>query len=410
MGTSGVAAIVTGHRFFFLLQAINIALSIAASALISQAWGSKNIEEAGKIATTSIVMSALIALILSLPPILVPEFIAQSLGIDEQAAEQAAIFIRYLALFNVVYALNLMLSSVLRAVGDTINPLILAFASTTANIVLAWSFSFGAFGIPAQGIAGVGIGAGVGCSITCLIFFVLWLNGRFQLDGVWKDALTKQRFARLLRIGMPVAIEQSVIQFSLLAFLAIVAVYGTEAYAAYGIGVTILSLSFVIGIGFGLANATMTGQLIGAGKPELAKASGWKTMWLAVAIMTLFALGLALGARTLASFMTDDPEVIELATNFIRILAIAQPIMAVEYSLAGALRGAGDTRFPLISTFTGLFFGRILLALLFIQWELSVYWIFSVALIDFSIKASLLVWRYHSGRWQHKMQYTATLS
>jgi len=404
LGASGVAAVITGHRFYFLLQAINIALSIGAAALISQAWGSNNKQEASRVATTALAMSALIALGLSLPPIFFPEVIANAFGIESAAAQQAAIFIRWLALFNVVYAFNLMLSAVLRATGDVINPLLLALATSSANISLAWMLTRGSFGLPELGISGIGIGSGIGVSATTLTFLLILLRGHSDLKLRWQGAITRQRLARLLHIGIPVALEQGVIQFSLLAFLAIVAVYGTEAYAAYGIGVTILSLSFVIGIGFGIASATITGQLLGAGQPELAKQSGWKTMWLAVTIMSLFAILLASNANALAAFMTHDPEVIELSSNFIRLLAFAQPIMAVEFSLAGALRGAGDTRFPLLSTFTGLLFGRILLALLFIQLGLSVYWVFAVALTDFSIKAALLIWRFQSGRWQHKFK------
>jgi Na+-driven multidrug efflux pump len=119
--------------------------------------------------------------------------------------------------------------------------------------------------------------------------------------------------------------------------------------------------------------------------------------------MSVFAILLASNAESLAHLMTDDMEVITLTKNFIYILALAQPIMAIEFSLAGALRGAGDTRFPLWSTFIGLLFGRILLALIFVKLELGIYLILSVALIDFSIKASLLTWRFQSEKWHsHK--------
>ena len=81
------------------------------------------------------------------------------------------------------------------------------------------------------------------------------------------------------------------------------------------------------------------------------------------------------------------------------MLAISMPMMACEFTLAGALRGAGDTRFPLKSTFCGMIFGRLIPAWLFLSLGLSVYWIFGVMILDYSIKALMLVRRYRSGKW-----------
>jgi Na+-driven multidrug efflux pump len=73
--------------------------------------------------------------------------------------------------------------------------------------------------------------------------------------------------------------------------------------------------------------------------------------------------------------------------------------MAYEFTLGGALRGAGDTRFPLIATFCGIILGRLLPALSFLWLGLSVYWIFAVMLFDYAIKAALLIHRYRSRKW-----------
>ena len=81
------------------------------------------------------------------------------------------------------------------------------------------------------------------------------------------------------------------------------------------------------------------------------------------------------------------------------MLAASQPMMACEITLAGALRGAGDTRFPLFSTFCGMTFGRLIPASIFLWLGLSINWIFAVMLLDYSIKATLLLHRYQSRKW-----------
>jgi putative MATE family efflux protein len=402
-GAAAVAAVTTGHRFFFLLQAIIIALAIAAAALVSQAWGANNKSEAEKLATTAVIIGAILAIIIALPIALFPDQVVSVFGMELEAQRLASDFVQWLALFNVAFSLNIVVSGMLRAVGDVINPLRLSMISCVANVSCSMIFANGWFGAPEMGVAGLAVGSGLAVSITTVGFLGLWHRGTFRLKAIWIDSVNLTRVKKILHIGLPVALEQGIIQASLLGFLAIVALYGTAPYAAYGIGVALLSFSFVIGLGFGIANATITGQLVGAQEFKLAKKSGWSTTGLAIGFMSVFAILLASNAESLAHLMTDDMEVITLTKNFIYILALAQPIMAIEFSLAGALRGAGDTRFPLWSTFIGLLFGRILLALIFVKLELGIYWIFSVALIDFSIKASLLTWRFQSEKWHsHK--------
>jgi Na+-driven multidrug efflux pump len=189
-------------------------------------------------------------------------------------------------------------------------------------------------------------------------------------------------------------------QIGFIVFLWIVSLYGTAPYAAYGIGVQILSFSFVVGFGFTIAASTHVGQCLGADDPEGAMRSGWRAMRLAMGSMIVLGALIVVFAERIASAMIDDPEVIRLTVAFIYILGAVQPLMAMEFTLGGALRGAGDTRFPLLTTLTGLIFVRGTLAALFAVLELTVEWVFGALIVDYIVKASLLSWRFRSGRWQ----------
>ncbi len=204
---------------------------------------------------------------------------------------------------------------------------------------------------------------------------------------------------RLLRVGTPAGLEQGVWQAGFVAFLWIVALYGTESYAAYGIGVNILSFSFVVGFGFSIAASTLVGQHLGAGDPEGTARSGWNATALSVAVMVVFGTAIVLAARPIAAFLIDDPEVVRLTVVFIYVLGSVQALMAVEFTLGGALRGTGDTRFPLFTVLAGLFGVRIALAALFARLGLSVEWVFAALIADYVVKASLLTWRFRSRRW-----------
>ncbi|MEH6569652.1 MAG: MATE family efflux transporter [Halioglobus sp.] len=399
LGTSAVAAVTTGHRVFFLMQAMLMGVSVAATALIARSWGADQVKRAEMVAWTSLLMSLALAALLTIPALLLPLQIAGLFGLDEATTRTAANFIFWLGMFNISAAANMMLSTALRATGDVITPLWFLFFSSILNMLFAYLLAFGVGPFPVMGVAGVALGGGfAGLSITC-VFVAFWWRGKFNLKPVKKLAVDWKSARQLGSIGTPAIVEQGVIQLAFLAFFAIIAQYGTTAYAAYGIGISLVSFSIVIGFGFGIATATLVGQQLGAGKPEMAVAVGWRSMRMALAAMTFLSLVLAWFAQDMARFMIDDPEVIHLTVVFIYMIALAQPMMACEFTLAGALRGAGDTRFPLIATFCGIILGRLIPALIFAHLELSVYWLFGVMIIDYAIKATLLIHRFTSRKW-----------
>lgn len=399
LGTESVAAIATGHRVFFLIQAVLMGVCVGTTAIVARHWGAKDLQRAEMATWTAMAISMLIAAILCVPVLIFPDALAGLFGLDTQTTALAASFIFWLGIFNVFSAVNMMLSTALRATGDVITPLWYLLVSSTLNIVFAYLLAYGHFGLPRMGVAGVGLGGGfAGAVVTCL-FAIAWWRGKFTLKAVKRWIIDWPATKQLLQIATPSMLEQGFVQISFLAFFAIVAQYGTNAYAAYGIGITLVSFSVVVGFGFGIAAATLVGQQLGAGNSDMAIAAGWRALRMAVVAMTVFSIAMALNAKELAAFMIDDPDVIWLTEVFIYMIAICQPVMAVVHSLAGALRGAGDTRFPLLATVAGIIFGRLIPALIFLWLGASIYWIFSVMVIDYIIKASLLVRRYRSHKW-----------
>lgn len=401
LGTNAVAAVTTGHRVFFLIQAIMMGLSVATTALVARSWGANDRSRAEMVTWTSLALAIALGLVLSLPALLVPEAVAGLFQLDAETTAMAAKFIFWLGLFNVFSAINLVLSTALRATGDVITPLWFLLCSSILNAVFAYLLAFGVGGLPRLGVSGIGLGGSAAASVIALVFIAFWWRGRFALKPVKLAAINLPIALQMWRIGLPSVLEQGFVQVAFLAFFAIVAQYGTTAYAAYGIGISLVSFSIVIGFGFGIASATLVAQQLGAGNPELAIKAGWRGLRMAIIAMLIFSVLMAIYAEELASFMISDPEAIHLTAVFIYIIAVCQPLMAVDFTIAGALRGAGDTRFPLLATTGGIFFGRLLPALLFLKLELSIYWILSVMIFDYAIKATLLLYRYRSNKWIH---------
>jgi putative MATE family efflux protein len=400
LGGSAVAAVTTGNRLFFILQAVFMAVTAGTTALVARAWGAGDRAEAERVTRASLCVCLVLAALLTLPAVAFADVFVQAFRLDAQTLALAASFIRWLAVFNAPFAVFFVLGVALRAAGDTRTPLWVGALTNVVNICLVYALVYGRFGLPQLGVAGAALASGLAFSAGALVLTILWLRGRLRITPGPPGALERGRIRRLVRIGAPAALEQVVWQGGFLAFLWIVALYGTAPYAAYGIGVSILSFSFVVGFGFQVAASTVVGQRLGARDPEGAARSGWRATRLSVLAMVVLGVGIILGARRIAEFMIDDPEVVRLTVLFIWILGAVQPLMAIEFAIGGSLRGAGDTRFPLLAVLTGLVGVRVALASLFAWLGLSVGWIYGALIGDYIVKASMLTARFVRGRWK----------
>jgi len=404
LGSEAVAAVTTGHRIFFAVQAVLMAVSTGTTAMVARAWGAKNQLEAARVTSASLSAGNLVALILTAPCFFFAEPIAGIFGLNQSTTLMAADFIRYLSVFNVAFSTNMILGASLRAAGDTRTPLWIGAFMNVVNVLLVYALVYGEWGMPRMGTNGAALASGLSFTAAALVLLALWYGKRLVVGVGGRGSFTRHRLIQLYQIGYPAAIEQFVFQIGFVGFLWLVAQYGTAPYAAYGIGVQILSVSFVVGFGFSIAGATLVGQYLGAGDPEGAKRQGWRATRLAIASMVLLSAIILPFAHELAGALINEPDVIRYTVIFIYILGAAQPLMGIEFSLSGCLRGAGDTRYPLLTTMVGLVGVRVGLAALFMSLSLSVTWIFAALLGDYLIKALMLVHRFRSGRWKNKMR------
>ena len=248
----------------------------------------------------------------------------------------------------------------LRGAGDMRTPLVIGALVNVINVGLAYTLIFGKFGLPAMGVRGAATASAIAFATGALLALASMLRptsvlrlraDRLRIDfGLWR---------RIVSVGTPTGMEQLLMQFGFLLYLGIAAQYGTTAVAAYFIGVRILALSFLPGFGFSAAASTLVGQSLGAGQPEEAERSGWEANRLTILFLSVGGLIIFLGAEPIARAFVADAGVVGDAVSFIRILAMAQPLMAADFALGGALRGAGDTRFPLLTVLIGFYGARL---------------------------------------------------
>lgn len=403
LGADALAAVGAGQRMFFALQAVMMAIGAGTTALVARAWGRDDEVEAAHITTASLALGGLLGLILTIPGVLFASQVASIFGLDAHTVELAAGNIRWLSIFNVAFAANFIMGGALRAAGDAWTPLYVGVFVNVVNIPLLYALVLGMWGAPALGVAGAALAAGLSFSLGVVVLAVLWWNQKLVIRYIPGGWLRVERLRRLLQIGYPAGIEQIIFQAGFFAFLMLIGnFYGTRAFAAYNIGVNMLNICMVAGFGFSIAGATLVGQHLGADDPEGAERSGWRAFRMAVVTMGVLGGIVVYFARDLATFFIgSDQATIQHTIEFTYVLGAMMPLMAIDFAIGGALRGAGDTHFPMKTTFFGLIGMRCTLAALFTYLGLPVHWVYAALIGDYMLKGVMLLYRYRSGRWKY---------
>jgi putative MATE family efflux protein len=220
------------------------------------------------------------------------------------------------------------------------------------NVVLAYGLIYGHFGLPALGPVGSAWATFIARSLAlALLLGALWRGrGGVTISGVggWRPDVGVAR--QVLSIGIPAALEQVLATSAFLALAVVVARLGTEVLAAQRIAFNALSLSFLPGIGFGIAATALVGQSVGArriaeGAAAARVATRWAVIWMSATAVLLFVF-----APQVFALFSSNAAVIAAGVPGLRVLALTQPFWAVLFVQTGALRGMGNTRFPLIVT------------------------------------------------------------
>ena len=401
LGPDAIAAAVTGQRVTFILQAVLTGVLAGSTALIARNWGARQKEEAGIFFTRTVQLVIFIAFITGIMIWQFAEPLVRFFGLKGEALSLSVEYLKAISPFYIGFGCGLGLITALRAVGDVKTPLVIGLIMNIFAIFFMLVLVNGWLGFPAYGVRGAALGNGLSFVIGALLLIVFWRTNQLPVKYSSILHLDLTRVKEIFKVGLPAALEQVIFQAGITAFLILVALYGTEAYAAYGIGVQILSFAFVIGFGFSISGATLVGQHLGAGNPNQARRAGWGAMRLSIVSMTFFGILIAFFAEPLARYMIDNDEVVRLSVVFIWLLGSMQPLMAIEFSLGGALRGAGDTKTPLVITLTCLLFIRVSLALIFYMLDASIEVIFSTLVADYVVKGFLYVARFKSNKWMN---------
>lgn len=402
-----VAAVGYTTQYVWLTQSVIFAIGIACVAMMSRAVGAGEPDRARSAFAGTLIVAVGFALAITAAAFAAPGGLLGLLDAQPEVIELAVPYFLLVLGTTPLLAVSLTIESAMRAVKDTRTPMVVAAIITLVKTVLNALLIFGLFGFPRLELVGAGI-ATVASLVVGLVLFVAVVL-RKSANPVLR--LRPRHFVaarpimrQVLRISLPAIGERLLMNGAMMAYFTLLGGYGSAAVAAYTIGIRILSFTWIPGVGFSVASSTLVGQALGASRPDDALRAGWRSVRMAVLVSVVLGVVFAAGREPLARAFSVDQGVIAELIPFMLLLALSQPLLGLHFTLAGALRGAGDTVTPLVAAGVGNWVFRVPLAYLCTRvFELPVIWVWWCLVFDHLARSLILAFVFNRGRWRRRL-------
>jgi putative MATE family efflux protein len=397
LGATATAGVGAAGNFLFLMFPVWRSLAIGTVAIVSRRMGQGRTAEAADATRQSLLLGAIAGLVFGVFFVLFSAPLLRLLGADEEIVAVGAPFLAVVGAANGAATVWLIGTSAMRAAGDTRTPMFLSIAGIAVSVALAYLF-INVLRIGPMGSAYASSIAWVLGMSAMLVFLWRGVAGLSIAGGPWH--LTRGTIRTIFAISLPSAAESAIFSFGILFLSGLVFRLSTEAVAAHQIIGQIETFSFFPCIGFSMAASSLVGQALGMRHPERASRAGWAATKMALAWGTAAGIAFIVAPTFLLGLFTISGAVVIAGVGALAVVGIGQPAQAVIFALGGSLRGAGDTRYPLLVSFVSWFVLRLPLAYVFaFVFGLGLTGIWLGVTIDYFVRAALLALRFRSGAW-----------
>lgn len=396
LGKEALAAVSASFFIYYFIISFVIGIGSGTSVVVSQFFGARQFGQVQRAFSSFFIFMLVAGLLLSIGGILLAEPIFRLTHTPEEVIPQAVSYFRIYIGGTFLFVTFNSLISILRGVGESFRPMLFILLTTLLNIALDLlfiiTFSWGIEGAARATVISQGIGM---CAA------LLYVNNTHPLLSIKKQDMLFDfsLFKQSLKVGLPTSVQQCAIALGLIALLGIVNSFGTDTLTAYGAAGKIDTIITQAVLTLSGALAAFCGQNIGAGKLERVKKGVRFSMGVNILFGLLTYLVVFFFGETLMRAFTTDPAVVAIGKEYLLIVCGFFIIHGALNIFNGALRGAGDTLFPMIISIVCLWLIRIPLA----------YWLSSIAgrsgiwwAIGISISIGMVVtyFYYHSEHWK----------
>jgi putative MATE family efflux protein len=353
---ASISAVGTGSSFMQMVTLIITSLATGSTVIIAQHIGQGKPEAAGDAVGTSVIVFAIVGVILTVVLELCTEPIIRLLQVPEESVEPAMLYMRIcFAGILVIIAYNV-ISSILRGIGNANLPLLFVGVACVVNIIGDLLF-VAVLGLDAAGAAL----ATVLAQLVSVIFSAFALKRtKLPISFSMKQCrIFPREMRRILSVGVPIAVQETMVQISFLVINTLVNSMGLMPSAGYGVAQKITSFIMLIPSTVMQSVSTFTAQNIGAGKPDRAKKGMFTAMAVGCSLGIVIFLGAFFGGDVLSSLFTSDAEVVVQSAAYLRGFAPECILTCILFSSIGYFNGRGKSLPVMVQGISSAFCIRI---------------------------------------------------
>lgn len=420
LGAAASAAVSINASSIWLVGGVLSGIGVGYSVQVANSVGARDEAKARR----AIVQALLAVLVVGFGFLTVLQLLANHIprwmGAEPDVLPNAIRYLRFYTMCMPGHTALYVFSAVLRCTGDTRTPLILNTSCNLTNMVLNFFLIYPTREITLFGStitmpgAGMGVGGAAAASaisinLAGLILLTIVVR-RYRLfrrgsgDSLRPDWIIIRTACSL---GLPYIAERTSVNLGQITMTRIVAFIGTAALAANHIATTIEGLCYLPAYGISAAATALVGQSVGAKNEEDARSYGILSGLFGFILCVATGAALFLFAPALAALFSPDAEVIALTARVLRIVAFCEPFFALSIVMAGALRGANDSRTPMFISLFSMWIIRIVLACILIfglGFGLEGVWL--AMSIELTVRGLLCTLRWRSGKWRRLAGFT----
>lgn len=398
LGKEALAAVSASFFIYYFIISLVIGVGSGTTVVISQLFGAKQYQKVQLAFSSFFIFMLVGGIILSIAGIIFAEPVFRLTNTPEEVIPQAVAYFRIYIGGTFLFVTFNSIISILRGVGESVRPMLFILITTVLNIafdlLFILVFKWGIEGAARATVVSQGIG-------MCIA--LAYVNNTHPLLSIKKqDMLFDWKlFKESLKIGLPTSVQQCAIALGLIALLGIVNSFGTNTLTAYGAAGKIDTVITQAILTLSGALAAFCGQNIGAGRLDRVKKGVQFTMYTNIALGLLTFAAVYLFGNEMMRIFTKDIDVVAIGKEYLLIIGGFFIVHGALNVYNGALRGAGDTLFPMITSLVCLWLIRIPLAYYLSSWlgRNGIWWA-----IGISITIGLIVTfvYYKMGFWKRR--------
>jgi putative MATE family efflux protein len=403
VGENAVGAVGISFPILFILIGFAMGITLATTILVSQYYGARDYEMVKKVVNNSFSVPLIVGVILTVVCILSRNFLLELIKTPPENFAMASSYLRIMLVSFILTYMGFLISSILRGIGDTLTPLVFMAMGVGLNAILD-PFLIGGFGpFPHLGLNGAAYATLISQAAALSLGFV-YLNWKNHLVAFHPRELIFDRHLTLLvfKIGIPSIIQQSLVSIGAMFVTTFVNSFGSAATNAFGAVGRVDMVVIMPAVSMSMAVAALTGQNLGAGKPERVKEifkSGvvmTSSITIFISLIVVFFSKLILTAFGLG----EDARVMQIGISYLRIVGSSYLFFAVMFISNGVINGAGHTMITMAFSLLSLWLVRVPVSWWLSKTTFGITGIWIAIALSFAVTMIVSLTYYFLGRWK----------